>query len=122
MRGEGARFDAGAAKKHVVRHFAEGQPAAKAGIGKTVGRPITRPSVLVNSRLVTGRGAMALTGPLKGGCGKRELNHAHQIIERDPAHILPAAADDAAELRAGTASAFSRGRRHSRRGRTRFAS
>jgi hypothetical protein len=38
--------------------------AANAGMGITVGRPRTRPSVRVNSRFVTGCGATAFTGPL----------------------------------------------------------
>jgi len=36
---------------------------ANAGAGRNVGRPSTRPSVLVNSLLRTGSGAVALTGP-----------------------------------------------------------
>ncbi len=38
-------------------------PTADSGARNTVGRRSTRPSVFVNSRLVTGLGATALTGP-----------------------------------------------------------
>ena len=77
--------------------------AANAGIGKIVGRCSTRPSVLVNSRFVTGVGRGCVHRPDERGGRECELNDAHEIVERDPTHVLLAAADDAAEHRAGTA-------------------
>ena len=56
-------LDAGTGQQQLVGHLAEQQTGGKAGIGATVGRRSTRPSVLVNSRLVTGWGATTLTGP-----------------------------------------------------------
>ena len=80
-------------------------------MGKMVGRPSTRPSVLVNSRFVTGWGATALTGPASAAAAAR-IESPHEVVERDPTHVLPAAADDAAEAEAerrehfGQAAAF----------------
>ena len=65
-----------------------------------VGRCRTLPSVLVNSRFVTGVGRDGIHGTDECGGRECELNDAHEVVERDPTHVLIAAADDAAEAEA----------------------
>ena len=71
--------------------------AANAGSGKIVGRDRTRPRVLVNSRLVTGVGDTALIAPLMDSRSIAKRNRETQVVEGDPAHVLIARSDDAAQ-------------------------
>ena len=46
-----------------VGHLAQQQLSAKPGVGMNAGRCMARPSARANSALVTGSGAVALSGP-----------------------------------------------------------
>ena len=62
-----------------------------------VGRRSTRPSVFVNSLFVAGFGATMLTAPARSSVRRRVQDAAQHVVERHPAHVLPARADHAAD-------------------------
>ena len=53
----------------------------------------------MNSALVTGSGADAFTGPSRSASVQEVVDDAEQVVEGDPAHVLGAGTDDAAERR-----------------------
>jgi hypothetical protein len=100
VRFENVRLNPRTADEHVVRHFAKGQSSGEAGHwenSRAIQNPAKRFCELpIRDWLRCGR----VHRTHQSRSAKRELNRADQIVERDPTHILPATADDAAKTKA----------------------
>ena len=72
---------------------------ARRGAASAAGRRSTWPSVFVNSRLVTGSGAVTLTTPLSSSSWSGPLKSGEKVVEVDPAPPLVAVAEARAQPR-----------------------
>ena len=78
-------------------HLAVEDPHGEAGTGAKAGRCRARPSAFENALLVTGSGALALTGPVPGVAVERGEVEPDDVVDVDPRQVLLAAGDRAAD-------------------------
>ena len=75
-------------RRHDLRPSPSMIRSMNAGVGMKLGRPRTRPSALVNSLLVTGCGAVALSGPRHLGVVEAEQDQADLVLDGESSSCI----------------------------------